>query len=325
MNKLFNKVLAVAMAGTMVVGASVTAFAADVDGATGAGESTGHLDTNIVSAVLPTSSVDGVFAFTIDPEDILAKAGKIKGSTAVTANDERVYFTKTAGGFGSTSDDVEIGAQNYVAADLSVTAEIGDPASGKTIIPLAESAEELAAATEPTLLLTLNVGTKSGVITADGVKVEDTIAEQSSNFDVDWETDKYVLKPKADATWSKLAINMSGEMSAVGEVSEDVVAPTVTLTWDVKAHADKPTVSANSIVAGGSVDVTLPDGITITEIQKLKGDGTYNTLPTDLYTLTDITGGKKLTIKAAIKTQFAAATSIKIVFSSGDPIVVGIE
>nr|WP_297765371.1 hypothetical protein [uncultured Butyrivibrio sp.] len=316
MNKLFNKVLAVAMAGTMVVGASVTSFAANVDGATGAGESTGHLDTNVVSAVLPTSSVDGVFAFTIDPEDILAKAGKIKGSTAVTANDERVYFTKTAGGFGSTSDDVEIGAQNYVAADLSVTAEIGDPASGKTIIPLAESAEELAAATEPTLLLTLNVGTKSGVITADGVKVEDTIAEQSSNFDVDWETNKYVLKPKADATWSKLAINMSGEMSAVGEVSDDVVAPTVTLTWDVKAHQDGPaaTPTSMSTTVKSATISNLASGVTLTSAKVIKADNspialTVNTQYTFKNNVFAIVSGKEVLLDNTKYSKFVLTFS----------------
>ncbi len=87
-----------------------------------------------------------------------------------------------------------------------------------------------------------------------------------------------------------------------------------------------PTVSAESIVAGGEgVEIHLPAGVTISEIQKKKSDGTYNTLPTDLYTLEDIDGGKKLTVKASIKTQFAAATSIKIVFSSGDPITLDVE
>lgn len=85
-----------------------------------------------------------------------------------------------------------------------------------------------------------------------------------------------------------------------------------------------PSVSANTVAVGGSVDITLPDGITITAIQKTKADGSYNAVPEEFYTLEDITGGKKLTIAENYLATYAAGTTVKIVFSEGDPITISV-
>ncbi len=88
------------------------------------------------------------------------------------------------------------------------------------------------------------------------------------------------------------------------------------------AGPTEPSVSANTVAVGGSVDITLPEGVTITAVQKTKADGTYNAIPEDYYTLEDITGGKKLTIADNYLATYAAGTSVKIVFSEGDPITI---
>ncbi|MCI8640094.1 MAG: hypothetical protein HFG41_13400 [Coprococcus sp.] len=63
-SKKFNKLLA----GTMVLGMSATAFAAEGDPAgtgntTGTGEFEGHVDKNVLSVQLPTSPAATTFAY----------------------------------------------------------------------------------------------------------------------------------------------------------------------------------------------------------------------------------------------------------------------
>lgn len=340
MNKLFNKVLAVVLAGTMVVGASVTAFADDINSATGAGESTGHLDTSVVTAVLPTASVDSTFTFTVDPENILDAAGAIKGgSTAVTANEDLVYFLNAGDtpSYSSTSDAVAIGAKNYVAADVSVKAEVGDPASGKTIIPLLDAAPEAGATVaEPSLLLTLKVGTKSGAITADGVTVTDQIAAQNAKFDVVWDSsaNKYKLSPKTkdasenDIVWSSVNVQMTGKVYGGGTTTDTVVAPTVTLTWSVAAHVDNaaPSIATTTynLAAGTAVVVTTNLGVgasaatSITGVEKPDGGA----LASSNYTVNGnvITFSGDWVDKILVGMEGGASKKYKVVFNTGDKI-----
>lgn len=272
----FKKVAALAMTMVMVAGSSMTVFADDITGANALGESTGHLDTDVVIAVLPTSSVDSYFAFTIDPENILDTAGKIKGGNTVESNENLVYFPHVNGtgestttSYTATSEAVNIKAKNYVAADVKAVATVGAAADGKTIIPLAESADALDAATTPTLLLTLKVGTKSAAITSSGATVSDTIAAQDAKFDTTWDAtnSKYTVSPKTkdasnnDIEWNGLDVQLSGKVKG-GTTTADVVAPTVTLTWSVAKHVDTPSATATQAVleAGKSADVTVTLG-----------------------------------------------------------------
>lgn len=331
---LKKKVLALVLVGAMVCGSSITAFADDITGATGAGTNTGHLDTDIYNIILPTSSVDGLFTFTIDPENILSKADKFTDNVALgenfEANDELVYFPQaTTGAYDSTSQAVSIKAKNYIDADVSVAVTVADPAEGKEIIPLVEDEDALEAATEPSLFLQLIVGTKNGAITADGVTVSDTIAGQPTKFDTVYDSTNKVYKLQAQTTeglvWNGVDVKLKGAVSP-GTIATNIVAPTVSLTWSLTKHESAPTASATSIEGdAGTVDITLPAGITITAVEKVKADGTsYNAIPSANYSLTDITGGKKLTL-IGLKTAFSAANKIKISFSSGDPIILDVE
>jgi len=90
----------------------------------------------------------------------------------------------------------------------------------------------------------------------------------------------------------------------------------------VPAAPTAPTVSANTVVVGGSIDILLPEGVTISAIEKTKADGSFNTMPADKYTLEDITNGKRLTIDSGYLAQYAAGTTIKLTFSEGDPITI---
>ena len=76
-NKKFNKLIAAMLAGTMVFGMGTTAFAADGDPAgtgntTGAGAFEGHVDKDVLSVQLPTTPAATTFAYTMDPEGLIA-------------------------------------------------------------------------------------------------------------------------------------------------------------------------------------------------------------------------------------------------------------
>lgn len=271
MRKSFKKIVAVAMAATMVLGSNVVAFADDANSATGTGTNTGHLDTNVVIAVLPTTTdVNGVFNFTIDPENILATADKFTdGTTAAGAdfkNSDLVYFKQANGAekaYASSSQTVSVKAKNYVAADVSVAATVADAADGKTTIPLVADADALSAATTPSLLLTLKVGTKTAAITADGATVSDTIAAQDGKFDVKRQADgSYKVDPQTgdSITWDGVNVQLTGKVKG-GDVDSTIAAPNVTLTWTVAAHVDGTAVSGVSASGTSDILVRLVSGV----------------------------------------------------------------
>lgn len=246
---LYKKSLAIVLSTTMVLGSSLTAFATDpASGATGTGTSTGHLDTNIVTADLPLkSTVDNIFDFTIDPERLIDKAGTLAdGTTAVAKNNDGVYFLtgkddQDKPTYGSTSQEVPIKVKNYVAADVSVKATV----EGGDKVTLASSADEVVdTADGPVMFLNLSVGSETGAIVKGGVTVTQPVAAQTDNYNVVGKGSKYELEEKAEKSdtntdgveWTQVKIKMSGKINK--KTVDDASAPTVALTWTVKEHVD---------------------------------------------------------------------------------------
>ncbi|SCY71335.1 hypothetical protein [Butyrivibrio sp. INlla14] len=271
----------------------------------------------------------------------MAKAGKIKGTTAVTSNADKVYFANSGGGYSSTSDAVPLGAKNYAEAQVSVkaTAALASADSDKTMMPLATSAEDLAAATVPTLLLTLKIAAGSsdttpatGIVVAgtDGVTVKKDIAGQPDNFDIAYANGKYTLEPKSSVTnWSSVDVTLSGKVGGTYEsVAENVAAPAVTLTWTVTA---KPTDAAPSIAtttynlaAGTAVAVTTNFGAgasaatSITGVEKPDG----GELASSNYSVSGnvITFSGDWVDKILVGMEGGASKKYKVVFNTGDKI-----
>lgn len=86
------------------------------------------------------------------------------------------------------------------------------------------------------------------------------------------------------------------------------------------------TTTATSITAGGAaVKFTIPAGVTVSKVEKTKADGSFNELPAEHYTWTDITGGKELTLKSSFTSMFGSGKKIKVTFSAGDPIELSVQ
>ncbi len=201
MNK-FSKVIAIALAATMVIGSSVTVFATEEPTySEGAGTSEGHVEkkaTNVVLPTISTAEVTSPFAYTMDPEGLIKATSHEKYGSAVefpTTNDTQVYFNNGKKGGEGTDKDNVVYANSSVAQkvtnksshkiDLTVKAEVAEAKT--TDIPLvAKSA--LADASAASLYLGLVVGSGDGStkeITADAAASKTVeIAGTAGNFKI---------------------------------------------------------------------------------------------------------------------------------------------
>lgn len=330
--KNYKRVVAFAMAATMMVGSGVTAMAAE-GGATGSGDYEGYVEeTSVFTVVVPTdASATAGFNFFVDPNGLLAQTDYAsKGGNAEEFDtNSTLFFTRTVASgdtttkkYGNESDAITFTNKSSYDVDVEVAATV----TGADKITLGTVADDTA---DPTIQLAIVSGTDEAKITADGGKLTGTIQGTDDNFEIKWNsTDskyEYGLKDNVgDDTWKTYSFNLTGACGGTWTGDQAEVQPTVNLTWkvtDPKATPTTPTTTATSITAGGdAVEIAIPDGITITAVEKTKADGTYNALPADYFTWDDIEGGKKLTLKANFKSQFGTGKKIKISFSQGDPI-----
>lgn len=344
-----KKFMAIALVATMVFGSSITAFADGPLGTgntSGAGASEGHVKKELINVILPTIP-DGStpFKYTMDPERLIQETAAAKYAEGTVfpdkETDKGVYFLTAENTYANTSNTLQVVNKSSCAITLTVDV-IAENVEDKTNIALDSQANVAAATGTPKLYLGLAVGSDKQVVSTTKATVTKNIAGVPENFKIAVDdSDAYVYQEKEDATtWKAMNISMEGEVTKLALPDDDeVVAPTVKVTWSYDKAADGATLSedvvdystapagpteasasATSVAVGGSVNITLPEGVTISEIQKKKTDGTFNTLPTEYYTLEDITNGKKLTIKANMLTTYTSATKIKVVLSEGDPI-----
>ena len=91
-----ERAMALILAITMVAGSRMAVFAEDDDLATqveGQGSILNYVNTDIIGVTLPTQqAVANVFDYYVDPEGAIKSAGELADGTAVTGNDDGVYF-----------------------------------------------------------------------------------------------------------------------------------------------------------------------------------------------------------------------------------------
>lgn len=207
----YKRLVALAMATTMVFGSSVVALAGE-QGAEpqapatsgnieGAGTSEGHVDRKATSVTLPTNATADTFAYTMDPERLITETsgGRYTDKLIMPAQDDTgVYFNHGAKG-GEGDDKNDLVYQNYSpslkvinksshSVDLTVKAEA---VAGADDIPLVEKAD-IADATEASLYLGLIVGSENAVAVGAETAAEKTvsIAGTAANFKVAAKADK---------------------------------------------------------------------------------------------------------------------------------------
>ncbi len=153
----FKKYVSVALMATMIVGNSVTAFAADNENektAVGKGANEGHVDKHMLSVTLPTVPENSTpFNYTIDPERLVEETTGTKYSgTTFTDNAKRdgVYFlggTSEAPSYDNTSVAFKAISESSVDVELTVEVEVVDDGS----VALVNEAPSVSGYTEATV------------------------------------------------------------------------------------------------------------------------------------------------------------------------------
>ncbi|MCI9094399.1 MAG: hypothetical protein HFG85_00870 [Dorea sp.] len=247
-----RKLMAGTLAMTMVVGSSITVLAEDANSATGSGTSFDHVNKEVTSVTLPTTTdVANVFNYYVDPERAINDAQTLpNGTTTVTPNDDGVYFAvPSADGssttYSSSSKAVTFTGKNSVDVDVTVAATVTAGDADKDITLVADETA-LAAATTPALLMKLNVGSDSQAITASGATAKATIAGVKDNFEVKGDGSKFVFQVKTDADetkWQKTTVQLVGKTNQkdVPTGAGAMTTPTINLTWTVGKHETAPT------------------------------------------------------------------------------------
>jgi hypothetical protein len=310
----FQKITAVVLATTMVLGSAVTVFAAD--GATGQGTAFDHVNKDIISVTLPEdSAVRNVFNYYVDPEGVVKEAAKLTDGTAVTGNDDGVYFANTGGSYSAASDEVEFEGKNSIAVDISVKATV---TAGENDIALVADADALAAATTPALLMNLTVsnGTDSDVqpILSTGATAKAQIEGVPANFEVTVVDSKYAYTVKDGATgWKKATVKLSGKTNNV-DVTDGMTAPTIGLVWTIAKHTDAYVSSSNISASGNSLTLTMPEGVSVSSVALYKASALDTPIALtagNQYTVAD----GKITVPANMLTAWGTGSKLTIKYS----------
>ncbi len=321
-NKKFNKLIAAMLAGTMVFGMGTTAFAADGDPAgtgntTGAGAFEGHVDKDVLSVQLPTTPAATTFAYTMDPEGLIAATEGAKDKTASFEEGATVYFLSAEKTYTKDSAKLNVVNKGTVDADVTVKAETAANAN----VAMAESNAFEADDTAAKLYLGLKVAAKDAVAvkaTGDASPASVTVGLKGApdNYEVKYDsaTQKYSYAAKADvaeAAWNSFEFGLTGACNPKGDYSDaDLEAADVTVTWSYVKHADgtemlpenKTTDAAPSIQAeafdyerDAELDITVNMGagtLAATSIQKVEASNNGTDVTADFTSVCTISGNK---------------------------------
>ncbi len=250
-----NRMLAVLLAGTMVMGTGLTAFAADATSGntTGTGEFEGHVEKSVLLVQLPTVSTEegavNPFTYTMDPEGLIAATEGAKNKDATFETGANVYFLSAPNTYTKDSKKLKVVNKGTVDADVTVEAETDTNANVQMV---AGESDFLAAPTEDKtgaqLYLGLVVAEKDAVAvyaTGESDKTKASVSVglkgNDKNYEVKYdETSGYSYEAKADVpdtAWNSFEFGLTGACNAKGDYSVDALeAADVTVTWSYAEH-----------------------------------------------------------------------------------------
>lgn len=204
----FKKIAALALATTMALGCSLTAFAADTEvtastgngtgsEATGAG-STGWYDSNVMKVVVPTLA--NAFDYKVDPEGAVSQSKNYEGTEVTSVADETglVFKNKDGDKFKVTnsSDPFVITNKSSIPVEVSVTYKATvantDPLAIDNFSTTADFSGEGDSAKALYIAL-LPTNDKAQVFNKEtaGQTFTTTLLSGEDGYEVKWNSDKY--------------------------------------------------------------------------------------------------------------------------------------
>ena len=284
--KKTKKMMALALAASMVLGSSTVAFAADGDptpggtgNVSGSGSVEGHVNKEVLNVVLPTvpSGTPSAFAYTMDPERLIQGTDAAKyaeGSVFPAADsDTGVYFLTDTNTYSNTSNIYQVVNKSSCAVDLTVKVK----ATQNTAKDITLASSNGVSTTAPELYLGLKVGSTEQAVSATEATVNKTLAGNSNNFVItvntkEDDTKEYVYKEKDSTSgWKAMDISLTGTVCKL-DIADDTTAPTVDVTWSWAKAADNATASTDAVefVEGPQLSVSSTGLITHTGLTEEK-------------------------------------------------------
>ncbi len=260
----FKKFVALALSATMIVGGSMTAFAAaPTEGSQdGSGSNEGHVNKEIVDVLIPTTTTTS-FAYTMDPERLITATDAAKyaeGTTFPIGDDDTgVYFLTATNTYANTSNKVQAINKGAVAQMLTVTAKLTASEGGKDIAVLTEAPDS--EATTPGLYLAAKVAGVTNALSTTGSSWIINVPGNEGNYEVAVKDGAYVFQKKTSGLtpWKAADIEVTGAVTNGIAVEDGTTAPKITLTWKFEAVPQTaPSWTANTSLSDFSDTPTAP-------------------------------------------------------------------
>lgn len=311
--KNYKKILAAALAMTMVAGSSVMAAApgksyvtpndfeattsSDATGSiTGGGQMEGNVSKDVFRVVVPSSiqganaaSFDG-FNFVMDPQKLITATGAAKYKDASSGTsladdfvaDKTLYFVnKTDRKLDNTSDYVLVTNKSSVNVDISLKAKMDQLGS----ITMSDTAEFVEGDDSASLYLAILGGSEEKAIDTTGVEVKGTIAKAKDGaYEIAYDGSvagdySYDLVNDDPSYFSSYEFALTGATNEYGDWSNVTAAPEVQFTWEVKPTTDAAPSIANksyTMTSGTAVEIAVNLGSGAKAATGIK-EITYNT------------------------------------------------
>lgn len=239
-----KKAIAIALAATMTMGSSLTAFAAETGSGTtsGKGENEGHVEKEVINVVLPVvpETTGSPFEYIADPERLIqSTAGaRYEDFTFPEADgDTGVYFLVGEKEYANTSTTLQV--INKSSCDVTITVTAKATAASDKDLKLSTTNTVSGGDADAPLFLNLKVGQTDQAISTSEAAVVKTIEGNEDNFEVKYTGSGYEYVPKATAySWKALNISLSGAVSENAVITNDTTVPTVDVTWAFAKAAD---------------------------------------------------------------------------------------
>ena len=336
-----KRMLTVALAATMVLGSTMTAFAAAGESEGAGTYEGGEMQYPTLSVTLPTIP-DHTYDYIADPNGLIAATSAAHYDGATFTGNSGIFFKTTdANGdtkatYTDTSKAQEVTNNN--AQDIDVTVKLEQKTAGDESIMYADSATFETTDTANKLYLAVtdgatqnpNVDALSSTSAATvSTKVEGKTSNYLPSYDSTNNKYEYRLKTKAenndtDLTWNSCSFKLTGALNKNATWGDDLDFPTIKVTWSYAEHTDSPVANPSSMstsVKSATIQ-NLGEGVTLSSVQVVKADSSIVTLTSGTqYTFT----GNTFAIVSGKEVLLNPETYKKYVLTFSDESVVEIS
>ena len=253
MRKSFKKIVAVAMAATMVLGSNMMAFAAD---STGKGAFEGvEPDLPAYTAITLPTATAGTYNYIADPAGLIRKYADdtTKAKLPAADADKGIYFTDKNGKYTADSNALEITNEN--AADVDITVKVEVTNDDYDDLSFSSTGAWETTDKENELYIAAVSGTSKAAVTDDAAaELTFKIDGKPTNYEVKRTVGSdgkasyaYAKKTGDDLTWNTASFNLTGAINKNAEWKDGTVTvPEIKVTWTAAAHVDGPSLATTA-------------------------------------------------------------------------------